>query len=152
MRARSLLRLLPLLLALAGGCAPRAAESEAESRGSTAGPPDLLASLQATTYGDSVQFVLQVTNTTAQPLALDFRSGQRFDFVVEHAGAEVWRWSEGRMFTQALATESLPAGSTLTYSAPWGPAPAASGEFTVRGILSADPPHRVEQQARFQIP
>src|SRR5690606_36665342 len=152
MHARSLLRLLPLLvLVLAGGCAPRAAEPEPDAARSASDPPDLLASVQATTYGDSVQFVMQVTNTTAQPVVLEFRSGQRFDFVVERDGAEVWRWSDGQMFTQALSSEPLPAGGTLSYSTPWAPGPAAGGEFTVRGVLTAEPPNRAAQRARFRI-
>lgn len=143
---RSLVALGPvlLLLALAGGCSVRPAASGAE-------PDGLLASLQASAFGDSVSFVLQVTNTTGAPVELEYRSGQRFDFVVERDGAEVWRWSDGQMFTQALGRESLPPGETLTFSATWTPPPGTAGEFTARGILTAAN-RGVEQQARFRIP
>lgn len=133
-----------LALALALGCAPRSATPDAQGA-------DLLPSVQATTFGDSVQFVLQVTNTGDRPVELEFRSGQQFDFRVEREGREVWRWSADQMFTQALQRRSLPAGETLTYTASWRPAPSLQGEFTVRGTLTAAG-RTVEQQARFRLP
>lgn len=145
MRARSALLLGGLLLALAGGCSSRPSASVVT-------PPGLLPSLQATTYGDSVAFVLQVTNTRDEAVELEFRSGQEFDFVVEReGGGEVWRWSADRMFTQAVQHRTLPAGETLTYAASWIPPAGLSGEFLVRGLLVADDA-RVEQAARFRIP
>lgn len=112
---------------------------------------DLLPSLQANTFGDSVQFVLQVTNTTPTPTELEFSSAQQFDFVVERNGSEVWRWSADQMFTQALQKRVLAPGETLTYSATWRPAPGLQGEFTAHGVLTAAT-HPLEQKARFRIP
>jgi Intracellular proteinase inhibitor len=131
-------------LALIAGCA---------SREPSAGPegPPLLASVKAATFGtDSAVFSLQVTNTTAAPVALDFRTGQEFDFVVLRGTEEVWRWSGDRMFTQALRTDTLAAGETRTYSASWAPLPRAAGEYTVRGLLSARNV-QVEQATRFRL-
>ena len=75
-----------LLLLMGQGCMP-------ETRSSNEGEvPDLLPSLQATSSADSVVFVFQITNTTEDPIALEYSSGQSFDFVVTDAGgAEIWR-------------------------------------------------------------
>jgi hypothetical protein len=124
------------LLALAGlasllGCAPQDPPSAPQ------GSP-LLASVKATTVGaDSAVFTLQVTNTAAAPLALTFGSGQTFDFIVMRGAQEVWRWSGDRMFTQSLRSETIGPGETRTYTATWTPLPRASGDYTVRGILTA---------------
>jgi hypothetical protein len=144
MRARIVLPLALLTLALSAACASRSASSGAE-------PPALLPSVQITTFGDSVRFDLQVTNTTAEPVELEFRSGQEFDFVVERDGQELWRWSADQMFTQAIRRRTLPPGETLTFTAAWTPAPQLRGEYVVRGVLTAAE-HRVEQQARFRLP
>ncbi|MBK5290714.1 MAG: hypothetical protein JJE04_03335 [Acidobacteriia bacterium] len=49
--------------------------------------------------------------TQGGPLALPFSSGQRFDLVISNDLGEVLlRWSEGRVFTQALGTERIDNG------------------------------------------
>lgn len=114
--------------------------------------PDLLPSVQATSANDSIEFVLQVTNTTSSPVPLTFSSGQTHDFVVYDAsGAEVWRWSEDRMFTQAVREESVPPGETLTYSAVWVPEPGMSGPFEVLGVLTARD-RDISQRTEFRVP
>lgn len=114
--------------------------------------PDLLPSMQATALGDSVQFVLQVTNTTSETVDLEYRSGQSFDFVVlDETGSEVWRWSEGRMFTQALRHESLGPGETITHSALWSAEDRPAGAYAVVGTLTvAD--RSVQQRTEFRLP
>lgn len=134
------------LLLLTVGCAV-----PANSGADDEGTPDLLASLQANTYADSVVFVLQVTNTTDAPIELEFPSGQSFDFVVSEGEREIWRWSADQMFTQALREEVLGAGETETYRAAWTPPPSLSGSFTVVGTLTASD-RQVRQAAEFRIP
>ena len=130
----------------AGGCAPVA------NGGGEADMPDLLPSVQATSANDSIEFVLQVTNTTDEPVPVSFSSGQTYDFVVYDAsGAEVWRWSDERMFTQALREESVAPGETLTYSAIWVPAPGLSGPFEVLGVLTARD-REIGQRTEFRVP
>lgn len=141
--------LVHLLLAacVAGGaaCAPRGPMPD------TAGTGPLVSSLQVESFPDSVRFVLQVTNTGDSPVELTFPSGQSFDFVVLDGEREVWRWSAERMFTQALRTETLPAGETRAYQATWNPPPGLSGELMARGWLTAQGA-RAEQQAHFRLP
>lgn len=126
------------------GCAPREAAPRVET-------PLLLTSVQASTFPDSVQFLLQVTNTSADPVTLEFGSGQSFDFIVSREGQEVWRWSADRMFTQALRSEVLGASETRSYRATWTPGPQTPGEYRVTGILTARE-HHTRQEARFRIP
>lgn len=114
--------------------------------------PELLPSVQVTTANDSVEFVLQVTNTTDAPVALTFPSGQTYDFVVyDGSGREVWWWSAEQMFTQAVREETVAPGETRTYSEVWVPAPGTTGTFEVEGVLTVSN-REVRQRTSFRVP
>ena len=57
--------------------------------------------------GEPVTMNLFVINTAQSVRALHFVSGRQYDFVVLRDGVEVWRWSEGKFFTQALTSYTL---------------------------------------------
>ena len=115
-------------------------------------PPasDLLPTVQAEMHGDSVHFVLQVTNTTTAPVPLNFTTGQSYDFVVKQADREIWRWSGGRSFTQALRDVVLAAGETRRYDASWAPPAGATGEFVVDATMMLRE-RPVAQSTRFRL-
>lgn len=113
----------------------------------------LVTSLHVQAAGDTVLFTLQVTNATAAPLAFTFPSGQSYDFVVrpEGGGAEAWRWSADRGFTQAVRTLTLEPGGTWSFAERWTPPPGTRGRFAAVGRLtSSDRP--VERTAVFALP
>lgn len=82
----------------------------------------------------AVEFTFTVTNTGTEPVDLVFRSGKRADFVVD-ADGEIWRWSDGRMFTQAVQTRTLMDGESITQTAFWENPPP--GDYTVTAELAA---------------
>ena len=137
--------LLALAAALCAACA--AAGSSASGRGAD----PLVSSLQVATFADSVRFALQVTNAGGAPVELEFPSGQTHDFVVSRAGAELWRWSEGRMFTQALQQVTLAPGETRAFEGSWRVPAGTSGELEARGFLAARG-SSAEQRAAFRLP
>jgi len=96
----------------------------------------LQGTLDATVDGD-VTFRFTVRNNGTSPVALNFRTGQRADVVVTDAetGDEVWQWSRGQMFTQALATEELAPGETLERTLTWSDPP--TGSYDAEGSLAA---------------
>lgn len=160
----------PLLCAAAivFACAPRrqsAAEATAASvtqssstSATTKKPtvkPDtvhpLASSLAVSVAGTDAKFALHVTNRGAKNLELLFTSGQTHEFVVlDSVGREVWRWSEGRMFTQAVQSKLLHVGDTETYEETWTPG-TAKGRFTVVASLRTQS-QPVEQRAEFVVP
>lgn len=98
-----------------------------------------------------VTFALHVTNRADKSVELLFPSGLTHDFVVrDAAGAEVWRWSEGRMYTQAVQSKLLGGNETTTYEEAWAPG-ARSGRFTVSAELRSSS-HQVQQLAAFVLP
>ncbi|MGE5590391.1 MAG: BsuPI-related putative proteinase inhibitor [Bacillota bacterium] len=89
------------------------------------------------TAGQPVDLTLEITNRVAAMTAT-YSSGQMYDFWVEQNGREVWRWSRGRMFTQALVHRTISAGETLRFTVQWDGKdaqgkPAAPGTYTVHG-------------------
>jgi hypothetical protein len=102
------------------------------------------------TVGETVEFNLHVTNSSPKRVELRFPNGKTHDVAVLDAqGREVWRWSEGRMFTQAMQNKVLGASDTLTFSETWHP--QAAGSYTaVASLLSENFP--VEQRVGFSLP
>ncbi|MGH7503459.1 MAG: BsuPI-related putative proteinase inhibitor [Longimicrobiales bacterium] len=100
--------------------------------------------------GDTVTFLLQVSNGGTAPALLEFTSGQRYDFAVrDSAGSEVWRWSADQSFMQALGTEEVEAGGVLEYEARWM-AGDRSGEYeAVAQVVSTT--HAVELSTPFVL-
>lgn len=111
----------------------------------------LEATLDAAVGDDAVRFELAVANDGDEPVDLAFRSGQRTAIRVHEAGTEadaaadadanaaedaeaVWDSAEGRMFTQALGVETVPAGGTRRFTETWSDPPPgdyrAVGEVT----------------------
>jgi len=111
---------------------------------------DTIASSLDVTVGEAVQFSFHVTNSSAKRVELRFPSGQTHDVVVlDPQGREVWRWSTGRMFTQAMQNKLLSASDTLTFTETWRPEHA--GTYTaVASLLSENYPS--EQRAEFSLP
>lgn len=97
------------------------------------------ATLTATPTDAGVRFELTVENAGDDAERLSFRSGQRAEFVVTPADddeTELWRWSRGRMFTQALAEEEIGPGERHSYEGEWDdPDP---GEYVAVGRIVCD--------------
>ncbi|MFL5577323.1 MAG: BsuPI-related putative proteinase inhibitor [Gemmatimonadaceae bacterium] len=112
--------------------------------------PLLATSLDVSVKG-SVELAFHVTNSSDKALELQFPSGQTHEFVIlDSAGRTVWRWSEGRLFTQALRNTVLDAGETATYEGSWDAA-GHRGTFTAVATLRSDN-HPVESRVEFSLP
>ncbi|MEF8782576.1 MAG: BsuPI-related putative proteinase inhibitor [Haloarculaceae archaeon] len=96
-----------------------------------------------------VEFAVTVTNADTEPVDLQFRSGKVADVAVYDRGSEVWRWSEGRMFTQAVRTETLAPGESFTHEVTW--VGASPGKYTAEATLEATNVTLVER-TEFAVP
>lgn len=84
---------------------------------------------------DGLRFRFTVRNTGDEPIELQFRNGRTADFALYEDGTERWRWSDGRLFTQALHSQRLDSGGTATYGGVWEyPEP---GSYTAVATLAA---------------
>src|SRR3954469_8831855 len=108
----------------------------------------LSASFDVAQNSGDVRFELTVRNTTAKAVELNFPNGQAYDFVVvDSIGREVWRWADGRMFTQSVQNKLLGKGEGITISETWSPAKA--GKYTaIAQLRSSNFP--VEEKIAFE--
>jgi hypothetical protein len=143
-----------LVLLIASGLALAYAAPSSSSSPGTVGRlaigGDTIAASLDVAVGDEVEFTFHVTNSSAKRVELRFPSGKTHDVVVLDAqGREVWRWSRGRMFTQAMQNKVLAASDTLTFTESWRP--EQPGAYTaVASLLSENFP--AEGRAGFSLP
>lgn len=100
---------------------------------------------------DGVAMVLTVNNASKRSLELRFADGQTHDFVVlDAAGREVWRWSEGRMFTSMARTKLMKSGDGTTYAATWDPSTARGRYVALAALRSSN--HPLTTRVEFTLP
>lgn len=166
--------LLPVLLALGiAAAAGRISHSNELAAADAARPertPAALAALAASATGErgegetevthelsvsaqpeGVSFALRLTNESSRRLELNFPDGYTHDItVLDAAGRPVWRWSNGRLFTQAMRNKMLAANESFEVSERWNPE-GRSGTFTaVVELRSSNFP--VTDRAGFTLP
>lgn len=149
MRPRHLSVILPIVL-LASACGPRSHSAEPATRKRAVGGPPIASSLDVGLLGD-VSIAFHVTNNAEKRLELTFPSGLTHDItIVDEGGREVWRWSDGRMFTQSLQNRVLETDETLSFNASWHPE-TSHGSFVAVASLKSEN-HPIEQRVRFTLP
>jgi hypothetical protein len=62
---------------------------------------------------EPVWWAFDVASTGDRPVVLTFSSGQRGEVVLSRAGAEEYRWSSGKAFTEAIETVTVEPGETF---------------------------------------
>ena len=101
------------------------------------GSSSLTSTTEVTVLNDGVHFVVTVTNNSAKKIELTFPDGQTHDLSVhDAAGSEIWRWSNGQMFTQSLRNRPLAPHATLSYSMHWR-RPQVHGPLIATGSLTS---------------
>ncbi|WP_100404923.1 BsuPI-related putative proteinase inhibitor [Bacillus solitudinis] len=65
---------------------------------------------------DVLEVTLELKNETGQEAAVDFSSGQTYELVLTNQeGEEVYRFSEGKMFTMALVHKKVAEGESIVF-------------------------------------
>lgn len=107
-------------------------------------------------HGAPVEMVLRIQNTGDAPVRLLMPTGQQYDFVVRRDGQEVWRWSQGRVFTQAVTFLTLAPDETQTFTVVWNQRDnrgnaVAPGRYTITGLVThrGDVPLQDEREIRI---
>lgn len=88
--------------------------------------------------GGPVVWAFVVTNAGDQALTFTFSSGQRGDVVLSQDGDEVYRWSAGRVFTQAVEEVTVAPGSEEVFELE-GALEVEPGVYDLTAELTADP-------------
>jgi len=147
-----LARIIVPLLAAAGlvfACGPRPSSSVSSARATVWSDQGVTSHVMVDTASGDVRFAIEVLNDTRKRVELTFPDGRTHDFIVLDAtGREVWRWSAGRLFTQAMRNRLLDSHDTAVFDERWSP--PAPGQYTlVAHLRSANYP--VEQRVEFAL-
>ncbi len=111
---------------------------------------DVAASMEVKVSDASVRFILHVTNNGHEPVQLSFPTSQRYDFVVETPGGEeIWRWSDGMGFLQALSQETLAPGDSWEMEAVWDPG-ERQGDLVATGVVTTRE-RELRQRTTFRL-
>jgi len=140
----------PALATAAESAAPVSSVPQVRA-GTTDKQSKLSSALDVRLERENVVFALNVTNASKKNVELSFPSGQQYDFVVlDSLGREVWRWGDGRMFTQALQNKMISHGETISFDEHWE-RPAKTGRYTVVATLhSSNFP--MQERAELLVP
>ena len=111
----------------------------------------LVPSLNVVRVGEQVRFSFQVANPGTRRLEVKFSDGQTHDIVVlDSAGKELWRWADGRMFTEARQYRSLSGGDSLLLEDGWD-RPSARGKLVAVATLKSTN-YPIEHRVEFTLP
>jgi hypothetical protein len=135
-------RLAPLLLVVftvgacnrGGGSEAQGAESSSEN-----GLALRVAFDEPLRTGHAVTWRLEVENRSHETVALRFSSGKDGDVALRRDGREVYRWSAGRLFSQALREVPLTPAATHSFRLEDPGLALPAGSYELIGELTADP-------------
>ncbi len=146
-------RLIIPLLCAASVAFARGTSSHKETLAASSGSrssKSVLTSKFTVSSNHGVELNLDIRNNTTKMVELQFASGQTHDFVVEDAaGKEVWRWSAGRMFTQAMQNKLVKAKEVTTFSENWD-AKDMHGKFSATAVLLSGN-HPIQDRVEFEL-
>jgi hypothetical protein len=84
------------------------------SNAGISGPPKVNGDFAVHVEPRALRFALNLTNEGKKHVELTFPNGQEYDFAVLDAnGREVYRWGQGRMFTQSVQNKLIDGGTTM---------------------------------------
>ncbi|MCD7034942.1 BsuPI-related putative proteinase inhibitor [Metabacillus sp. GX 13764] len=102
----------------------------------------------------SIIFVFTIHNPSDKGKKLVFKSGKKYEITVRDSGGkEVYRYSKGKMFTQAIEESSIQPGETLSYQEAWNYLKEGfpTGNYkAVIEFLGTDPPLKAD--LKFSLP
>ena len=143
--------IVPVLAAavLMFACGPRTPSPVAGVRPPVGGQKGVTAHVMVDTARGVVRFAIEVANDSRKRVELNFPDGRTHDFVVlNEAGREVWRWSAGRLFTQAMQNRLLDVNDSVVYDERWSP--PSPGHYTLVASLRSEN-YPVQQRVEFAL-
>jgi len=83
--------------------------------------------------GETVRLTIRLVNNGGTTTRLTFPTSRRYDMWITKEGAEVWRSSTGRMFTQEITYQEIGGQTGAVFSESWTAGPA--GPYIAHAVL-----------------
>jgi hypothetical protein len=131
-------------------CGPRSPSAIANTRPRASAAKGVVSQVVVDTTHGKVRFAIQVANDSPKRVELSFPTGRTHEFVVlNDKGKEVWRWSDGRLFTQSMQNRLLDANDSVEFAERWSH--PAAGRYTLVAQLNSGN-YPVTQHVEFSLP
>jgi hypothetical protein len=108
----------------------------------------MLESTLAVAVDDGVTFTYRIRNGGDESVTLSFPTSQRAEVEVFEDDELAWRWSDGRLFAQALGEEVLAPGGSFVVEVAWED--PDSGSYTAVAALASNAVD-AEARAAFEV-
>jgi hypothetical protein len=144
--------------ALALACGPLASTSDmaasandSRPRAEAADSVNPLVASVTVSVDSTVAIQFRVMNPSDKRREVAFDNGQLNEvLVLDSTGREVWRWSDGRLFTQSIRRKLLNSGEILAHETRWEPGDL-TGRFTAVASLTRSN-YPLESRTDFTLP
>jgi hypothetical protein len=98
---------------------------------------------------DKSVFTLIVSNKADTKAVIEFPTSQQYDFIVKTSeGMDVWKWSDGQMFSQVITAFELDPKEEKKFEAE---CILGKGKYKVRGIVPSIPAKIETELREFEI-
>lgn len=123
------------------GCGQSSEDDESEGVSGNVETKEVQFTVDAKESQENIQFEITLKNNTDEEKNFEFRSGQKYDIIVhDKNGAEVYKYSKGRMFTQAIQYVNLLPLKSQTWQETWdlksNGEKVKPGEYNVTVVLT----------------
>lgn len=93
--------------------------------------------------GGTFSLTLNVRNLSGKAMTFDVPSGKMYDFVAySKGGDEVWRYSEGMFYTQAISPVTIAPEESQVFKVAWNTGSTPTGLYSIQGWFEGLPETR----------
>ncbi len=99
------------------------------------------------------QFIITLTNQSDQLKKLEFHSSQKYEInVTNDKGEEVFIYSEGKMFSQALETALIKSGESMEWEEIWQHERLPAGKYTAKVSVLSHKDENLTMEREWTVP
>lgn len=99
------------------------------------------------------EFILTLANNSNEMKKLEFPTGQKYEIIVMDGNdQEVYRYSAGKMFTQAIEYALIKQGESVQWEERWEYGETEPGEYKVNVSILANDEKQLIYQSTIEIP
>lgn len=102
---------------------------------------------------EETQFVISLTNQSDQLKKLEFHSSQKYEIIVTNEkGEEVYIYSKGKMFSQALGSALIKAGESMEWEETWQHENLPPGQYKAKVSILSHKSENLTMEREWTVP
>ncbi|PGT81987.1 MULTISPECIES: BsuPI-related putative proteinase inhibitor [Bacillaceae] len=100
----------------------------------------------------TIKFIITLMNNTNEMKKIEFPTSQKYEIVIKNKKSEeVYRYSKGKMFTQAIETALIKSGESMEWEEIWEYSTLSPGVYTAEITILAPETVKLKKEESFQI-